>query len=612
MAIQPGTDIERYHIIEQLGEGGMAVVYKAYDTQLEREVAIKVLRFNQIRSDVSIKRFRLDAKILAKFNHQNIIKILDYGEFEDIPYLVMDYIPGGTLKQLTGNPIPWKEAAKMIIPIAEALGYAHKQDVIHRDVKPSNILLDEEGRLLLTDFGIAKILETTETIDLTKSGFGIGTPEYMPPEVFEDQSLDGRADIYSLGIVFYELITGRTPFKADTPLAILKKHAFEPLPRPSNYVLELPASVEKFLYKALAKKPEDRFQDMDQFAQSLQKIVEEPDSGLPKNHETSIIKIFISIAIVLFLIAFLLFRKPTDKKSEETLTSGILSAITESAQMVQTSEPTEGLANEETLVPTAEKINVNSLGVGSTKTSESDGMSMVFVPEGEFLMGAVSSDSYAYDDEKPQHSVYLDAFWIDQTEVTNGMYERCVNAGVCLSQKKFSHNPSTGSYHFGDSSYSNYPAVYINWKDASTYCQWVGKRLPTEAEWEKAAKGVNENRYPWGNASPDSTLVNCDGRVGDTVEVGSYPAGASYYGALDMAGNVYEWVSDWYDERYYSASDYENPQGPANGITHGLRGGSFFAELKYIRTTYRERPASNKTENYGSGNWGFRCVMDVQ
>ena len=270
-----GQSLGRYHILEQLGEGGMATVYKAYDTRLERDVAIKVIRIDQFAPTVLeriLKRFEREAKALARLTHPNIVHINDYGEQDGIPYLVMDYLPGGTLKQRLGKPILWQEAIRLLIPVAEALEYAHEHGIIHRDVKPSNILLTEKGQPMLTDFGIAKILESEETAELTGTGMGVGTPEYMAPEQSSSKSVDQRADIYSLGIVLYEMVTGRKPFIADTPLAVLLKQASEPLPRPRQFVPGLPEEVEKVLFKALAKKPEDRYQDAGAFAEALERL----------------------------------------------------------------------------------------------------------------------------------------------------------------------------------------------------------------------------------------------------------------------------------------------------------------------------------------------------
>jgi serine/threonine protein kinase len=279
-----GQYLGRYHIDKQLGEGGMATVFKAYDTRLERDVAVKVIRkltFSPEELEKMLKRFDREAKSLARLSHPNIVGVIDYGEYEGSPYLVMEYLPGGTLKQRLGKPIPWQEAARLLLPIAHALDYAHQQKIVHRDIKPANILLTQTGEPMLSDFGIAKILESKETSSLTGTGVGIGTPEYMAPEQGLGEEVDYRADIYALGTVLYEMVTGRTPFQADTPLAVLLKKATEPLPRPKIYTAELPEKVEQVIIKALAKDPRDRYQEMAAFAKALEALsgTSTPDTG---------------------------------------------------------------------------------------------------------------------------------------------------------------------------------------------------------------------------------------------------------------------------------------------------------------------------------------------
>lgn len=280
-----GQSIGRYHILEKLGEGGMATVYKAYDTRLERNVAVKVLRtemFSPVLLEEVLQRFEREAKSLAKLSHPNIVNILDYGEHEEMPYLIMEFLPGGTLKQQLGQAIPWREAVRMILPVASGLSYAHQNGIIHRDVKPSNILLQATKSAVLTDFGIAKLLEGVEGQTLTGSGVGVGTPEYMAPEQgIGAHEIDARADIYSLGIVLYEMVTGRKPYIADTPMAVVLKQMTDPLPRPTEFVPDLPEKIEHILLKALAKEPDDRYQSMD----ALVKALEETTREVKTTHE---------------------------------------------------------------------------------------------------------------------------------------------------------------------------------------------------------------------------------------------------------------------------------------------------------------------------------------
>jgi serine/threonine protein kinase len=271
-----GHSLGRYHILEQLGEGGMATVYKAFDTRLETDVAVKVIRTENLTlgtMERALKRFEREAKALARLTHPNIVKVTDYGEYEGKPYLVMEYLPGGTLKERLGQPIPWQEAIRLMIPIAEALDFAHSQHMIHRDVKPSNILLTERGQPMLTDFGIAKILDLDETADLTGTGMGVGTPEYMAPEQWQGQ-VSEQTDVYALGVTLFEMVTRRRPYTAETPAALLIKQTNDPLPRPKSLLPELPDAVEKILLKALAKAPPDRYESMLAFSNALQSVLE--------------------------------------------------------------------------------------------------------------------------------------------------------------------------------------------------------------------------------------------------------------------------------------------------------------------------------------------------
>src|SRR5688572_7718121 len=272
-----GQNLGRYQILERLGEGGMATVYKAYDTRLEREVAIKVIRrdaFPPEQMDMLLKRFERESKSLAKLSHPNIVGVMDYGEFEGSPYLVMEYLSGGTLREKLGKPLPWREAVQMILPIAQALEYVHDRNIINRDIKPSNVLMTDKGQPMLTDFGLVKIFgdEVKESTNLTSSGAGLGTPDYMAPEQWTGETTS-QSDLYSLGVVIYEMITGYRPYIADTPAGVLLKQATEPLPLPKKYISDLPQNVEAVLLKVLAKQPKDRYPDMHTFVDELQNLL---------------------------------------------------------------------------------------------------------------------------------------------------------------------------------------------------------------------------------------------------------------------------------------------------------------------------------------------------
>lgn len=269
MQTHAGRSFGRYHLLEPLGEGGMATVYRGYDTRLERPVAIKVIRTDFDRDPAFLKRFEREARALAQLNHPNIVKVLDAGEHDASPYVVMDYVGGGTLKTRTGRPLPVAEAVRLVAPIARALDHAHRQGIVHRDIKPANILLAQDGRPMLSDFGIAKVLSGPVQTQLTATGIGIGTPDYMAPELWKGVSTPA-SDIYALGVVLYELLTGQRPFQADTPVAVLLKHVNEPLPPPRKFAPGLSPALEQVLVKALDKQPENRFASMEAFADALE------------------------------------------------------------------------------------------------------------------------------------------------------------------------------------------------------------------------------------------------------------------------------------------------------------------------------------------------------
>jgi formylglycine-generating enzyme required for sulfatase activity len=237
---------------------------------------------------------------------------------------------------------------------------------------------------------------------------------------------------------------------------------------------------------------------------------------------------------------------------------------------------------------------------GAEKVSDKDGMKMLFVPAGDFSMGSLVGQS----DETPVHTVTLDAFWIDQTEVTNSMYTKCVQAGACEVQATTGSN--THANYFTAPKFVDYPVVDLKWVNADKYCSWAGRRLPTEAEWERAALGTEGFTYPWGNTNPTSALLNFNTPAGDTVKVGSYPKGASPYGALDMAGNLREWVADWYDAKYYAASPKSNPTGPTEGKFRVVRGGSWHSDVYSVRSADRQYldPGSRDV------TVGFRCAAN--
>lgn len=605
-----GKSLDRYHILEQLGEGGMAVVYKAYDTRLERDVAVKIIRkgaFPPDQIERILKRFEREAKALARLSHSNIIKILDYGEYESSPYLVMEYLPGGTLKQKMGKPLSWHEAIQLLLPIAEALDYAHSQNMIHRDVKPANILLTQRGQPMLTDFGIAKVLDLEETLDLTGTSAAVGTPEYMAPEQATAKYVDHRADIYSLGVVLYEMVTGRKPFIADTPMAVLIKHATEALPHPTQFAPSLPDEVEKILLKVLAKQPENRYQDMGELVSAFKGALagkvpvekadrdrkerdaaervererkekeahgkqaheviagakqgkEKREKAIPKKKEDKPVASKPKASgqttywlggfalLILGIVLFYSLNNPL-QQPEPTPTNTQLQEI--STSNTEAIEPSVTSMPKSTSTPVS-RVTSTPLPAEITDARE---VSMMLV-----------SDSVAQ------------AFYMDKYEITNALYKICVDAEICVM-------PEIANRYVLEN-YVNHPVTYVDQNMAITFCQWRDARLPTEVEWKSAVRGVkqgcdyaNLGDYVWGWGWKHGCAYS-------TLPVGSHELGMSDFNIYDLIGNVREWI-----------------KGTLSGKEGGVIGGSYKTDNLQIAYT-------NSLDAIDP-DIGFRCVRDV-
>lgn len=666
-----GMTIAQYRVSCLQGMGGMALVYRAYDLHLDRDVVVKLIRADAIAEEHHeriMNRFEREARAHAGFSHPNIVPVYDYGELDGIPYLVMAYLSGGTLKDRVGEPVHFQSAIHYIKPVADALSYAHKLGVVHRDVKPSNILLSSEDRPALTDFGIADLLEVDETT-LTGTGLGVGTPEYMAPEQWMGKSCEA-SDQYGLGVVLYELITAQKPFQADTPVGLALQQKTDPLIPPSKIVQYIPGCVENVILKMLSFDPNDRYRDMEEASLALgdlekwikhnhalpvtqenrnnkeevlsktqnlivntkqnnkkrkfsnnKKHNEEVSSALTKKKRNWVIGMVFGCLFLLSIILALWKRdangfqadvQPTLLSSVATpepspMPSPMPSLVSSITQIGGTLTPTR--TAEPSYTPTITSTHTPEKESIISKLRDVDNMEMVYVPAGEFIYGT-GNDGYSVEGVYvpfSEHDVYLDAFWIDKYEVTNQQYNLCVEAGVCTAP--YSPSSSTRYDYYENIEYSNYPVISVERSMANTYCNWVGGRLPTDAEWEKAARGTDGRAYPWGNIWTTEALV---GIGEDTDEVGSYPLGASPYGAMDMVGNVWEWVSDWYHPAIYATEPVDNPTGPNFGEYRLLRGGSFSGQ-NYLSTG---SGVLQRARSYQGGSAledvGFRCVMDAK
>lgn len=267
-----GKTLGDYRLESVIGEGGLATVYKAYQLSLNRPVAIKVLYHQE---GTSLARFEREAKVVAALRHRNILIIYEYGEQEGLPYIVMEYVEGGTLEdRLKGGPMAWQQAVNLIIPIAEALHYAHSQGIIHRDIKPSNILMQQEDWPVLADFGLVK--QSNEQQGLTVTGTFMGTPNYISPEQARDLPIDHRADMYSLGVVMFEMVAGRLPFNYRVSNKILLAHVMEEPPSPLTFNPDCPPELAKIILKTLRKAPDERYANMQALIEALKALLYGP------------------------------------------------------------------------------------------------------------------------------------------------------------------------------------------------------------------------------------------------------------------------------------------------------------------------------------------------
>jgi len=282
MPFVDGENVGPYRIVAQLGQGGMATVYKAYHPALDRYVAIKVLHPAFMEDSGFLARFQREAKVVARLDHPNIVPIYDFAEHEGRPYLVMKFIEGETLKaRMMRGPLEREEGLRIIERVGDGLAYAHRQGILHRDIKPSNVLLSPEGAVYLADFGLARIAQAGEST--LSSDQMLGTPQYISPEQARgEKNLDAGTDIYSFGVVLYELVVGRVPFSADTPFSIIHDHIYKPLPLPSAVNPTVPESVQTVLLKALAKGRKDRYAKVEDLVSAFSAAVNQaPGAAMP-------------------------------------------------------------------------------------------------------------------------------------------------------------------------------------------------------------------------------------------------------------------------------------------------------------------------------------------
>jgi eukaryotic-like serine/threonine-protein kinase len=626
----------RYLLLRRLGRGGFASVWAAFDREREERVAVKVLHPDQAREPSRRERFFRGARVMATLTHRAVVRVLaQTGDDGGYLYFVMELIDGEDLhRAVLGGRFPKGRTVSLVLEIGAALAEAHAGGMVHRDVKPANILLDGEGRGRLTDFDLVAARDTTGG---TRTG-ALGTMLFTAPEQMSNaKTADARADVYGLGMTAMFCLHG----------ANLPEHT---LRRPERVIegLSCGEAVKGVLTRAIELRAEDRYADADAFCAALysaavgdasmaaapEPIVPPPSLrpdvlGYQPSAPGTVDETPPSAPLGDPPVGVTTGGQPTSpflgrllpkapaKRSwrAEILTLlavGVLSSTLSAASRMLTKshKADPSLAMSATATSPAAPVNRSAPPPPPAQTPCPQ--DMVLIPAGTFTMG--SSDGAA--NEKPPHEVKLSAFCMDRTEVTVAAYRACTkeerNGVRCGAAGGESFNSSC---NWEKTDREQHPINCVSWTQAEAYCKWAGGGLPTEAQWEYAARGADGRKYPWGPALPSNQL-GWDGEGNDlgrgkresTCPVGSHTAGVSPFGVQDMSGNVWEWVADWYApylaEGKMILEDPTGPDKPGSESRRVVRGGAWGdVDASWVRAANRHRVGVS----FRDDDVGFRC-----
>jgi formylglycine-generating enzyme required for sulfatase activity len=611
----PPERFDEYRLIRPLGQGSMGQVWLAHDTVLDRHVAVKFV--SELPDHEAVRqRFLTEARAAARVQHPNIIAIYRVGEIGVRPYLISEYVHGDSLDRIA-RPVAWPRILDIAIGLARGLAAAHRRNVLHRDLKPANAILSDTGEVKLLDFGLAKLVHaqpsdgspgeaaanapcatdesaappagepdrhrseahhsarTIKLIEagkrepvscgialpqLTSVGAVIGSPAYMPPEAWRGEPATPRGDVYSLGALLYELASGGPPHRGDSQDAVRSSAVETDAPPLATAAPRIDPRFAAIVDRCLRREPQLRFASGETVCELLEPLAAR-DRAVAASLEPA----------------------GTRARKVRWWPTGAAAAAVVAAIVAY-----RGLRAHPPPPPAA----AGAPGRCPRGT--------VLVPGGAFHMG--SPDGEGAPDEHPRHAVTLSAYCIDRTEVTVAAYAACVAAGACspppmtVNWSSYSGNQlKLFNQACNGSDRPSHPINCVDWVQAAAYCAWRGGRLPTEAEWEYAARGSDGRIHPWGSAPPSARRLNACGSeclaaaTGNgtprralyddddgwptTAPVGSYPDGASPFDVLDMAGNVWEWTADWYGP--YPEAAQTDPRSATTGTSRVSRGGSW-------------------------------------
>ncbi len=599
--LNPGSILQnRYQIIQCIGGGGMGDVYLAGDLRLaNKRVVIKENR----GGDPQL--FYAEAAILATLRHPNLPYVTDHWieSATGAQYLVMSYVEGQTLEQIvqTRGGLPEADALAWMNQIFDAVKYLHANQIIHRDIKPQNIIITPDGRAVLVDFGIAKVMAAGHTTQPGARGFG--SPGYAPLEQYTGGT-DERSDVYALGATLFFALTGLEP-----PAAPDRANG-APLPSVRAANSTVSAATERAITQAMILVRNQRLQSIAMLEQVLQGASAGQGVAIPWLYAG------VGVGAIVLLIAILGAIAVVSAITQPTPTR--IAFATPTVPVAPTVRPTDTLAPRPTVAATVTPSAAIATATVAPKptapatlpptpapplgeTRVIGGAPMVFVPASEFTMGSNSGAA----SEQPAHKVSLGGFWIDKHEVSVKLYQSCAGVGCPATPP----GPNWKTNYFGDFQNVNNPVINVTWTEANAYCAAMGKRLPTEAEWEFAARGNDGRLYPWGNTwKPECAQYGwtpIKGHYQTYADVDGYAICPSPAGALNMAGNVWEWVADYFDQNYYKDAPRENPKGPTSGRERIIRGGSVLEQPVDLRTTIRIPLGADTRRD----NVGFRCAQ---